>query len=71
MTLCLAVALFVLVLVVSAGDISVSAHSAVLIDADSGRVLWSKNADEKMSMASTTKIMTALVAVENTDIKRS
>ena len=69
MTLCLAVALFVLVLVVRASDISVSAHSAVLIDADSGRVLWSKNADEKMSMASTTKIMTALVAVENADIK--
>ena len=42
----------------------VSAKSAVLIDADSGELLCSKNPDERMSMASTTKIMTALVAIE-------
>ncbi len=68
MTLCVALALF-LCLGVSADDINVSAHAAALIDADSGRILWAKNADEQMSMASTTKIMTALVAIENADIK--
>ncbi len=68
MTLCLALALFLCVNV-SADDITVSAHAAALIDADSGRILWAKNADEQMSMASTTKIMTALVAIENADIK--
>ncbi len=68
MTLCIALALF-LCLGVSADDINVSAHAAALIDADSGRILWAKNADEQMSMASTTKIMTALVAIENADIK--
>ena len=46
---------------------SVSAHSAILIDADSGRVLLQKNPDERMGMASTTKIMTAMVALRLCD----
>lgn len=40
-----------------------SAASAILIDADSGRVLYEQNADARMLIASTTKIMTALVAI--------
>lgn len=44
---------------------AISADSAILIDADSGRVLYEKNAYEKRGMASTTKIMTALVVLEN------
>ncbi len=44
---------------------SVSAKSAVLIDADSGAVICEKDPDERLPMASTTKIMTALVAIEN------
>lgn len=43
---------------------SVSAQSAVLIEAESGTVICSKSKDEKLPMASTTKIMTALVALE-------
>lgn len=50
---------------------SVSAKSAILIDGSSGRVIGVKNADLRMSMASTTKIMTALVAIENCDIKKT
>lgn len=46
-------------------SIGVSASSAILIEADSGRVVFEKNADARRSMASTTKIMTALVAIEN------
>ena len=41
------------------------AKSAVLIDGESGRVLFGKNYDKKMAMASTTKIMTCIVALEN------
>lgn len=41
------------------------AKSAILIDADSKRVLYEKNGYEKMAMASTTKIMTCLIAIEN------
>ena len=45
----------------------VSARSAVLMDAKSGIILGAKNPDERLPMASTTKIMTALVALENAD----
>ena len=43
----------------------VSAKSAILMHADSGRVLYEKNADEHMLIASTTKIMTAIVVLEH------
>lgn len=51
-------------------DLSVSARSAVLIEASSGEVIWAKNPDTRMPMASTTKIMTALVALEMGDITK-
>lgn len=44
--------------------LSVSASSAVLMVADTGEVLFEKNAHERRSMASTTKIMTALLTAE-------
>ncbi len=47
----------------AAGKPAVSAECAILIDADSGRVVWEKSADTRHAMASTTKIMTALVAL--------
>lgn len=50
--------------VMSATATDLSAESAVLIDAASGRVLLEKNAYERRGMASTTKIMTAIVALE-------
>lgn len=40
------------------------ARSAVLMDGRSGRILFSKNADEVLPMASTTKIMTCILALE-------
>ena len=43
---------------------SVSAVSAVLINADTGTIVWEKNAYEQRAMASTTKIMTALLTAE-------
>ncbi len=42
-----------------------SASSAILIHADSGQVLYRKNSEAQMLIASTTKIMTALVVAEN------
>ena len=41
------------------------ARSACLMDADSGRVLYSKNSEQKLPMASTTKIMTCILALED------
>ena len=43
---------------------SLSASAAVLLHPDSGEICYGKNADVRMPMASTTKIMTALVAIE-------
>lgn len=42
-----------------------SAKSAILIHADSGEVLYEKCADDEMLIASTTKLMTALVVLQN------
>ena len=46
---------------------SVSAASAILVETENGRVLFAKNAQEPRAMASTTKIMTALLALEQPD----
>ena len=43
--------------------------SIVVMDGDSGRILFGKNEDERKLIASTTKIMTAIVALENSNIK--
>jgi len=51
-----------------AGAVEVSASSAILMDMDSGRVLYEKNADARMLIASTTKIMTALVALRDGEL---
>lgn len=51
--------------IVFCDDLSLNGQSYILIDCISGRVLYEKNAHTKMPMASTTKIMTALIALEN------
>ena len=43
----------------------ITAESAVLIDADTGVILYNKNMDTRQFPASTTKIMTCLLAIEN------
>ena len=47
---------------------AISAKCAILIDAQTGRVLYEKQAEEKSLIASTTKIMTALVICEQTNV---
>lgn len=49
-------------------DVSTSARACVIIDQLTGRVLLAHNADEPLPMASTTKIMTALLALEKGDL---
>ncbi len=51
-------------------SLGVSAASAVLMEAESGAVLYEKDADARRPMASTTKIMTALVAIEENDLAK-
>ena len=49
---------------------STSARSAILMDMDSGRVLYGNNVHYVQSVASISKIMTAIVAIENSDIEK-
>ena len=56
----------VLILTPRAG--AVSAEKAILLDAVSGRALYERNADEQSLIASTTKIMTALVVCEQCNV---
>ncbi len=46
-------------------DLKLYARSAILMDADSGRILYAENAEAVMAVASTTKIMTCILAVES------
>lgn len=52
-----------------AESFSLSADAAVMIDAKTGRILYEKNAFIKKPMASTTKIMTAILAIDNGNLK--
>ncbi len=47
---------------------AISAQKAILMDATTNRVLYEKNADERSLIASTTKIMTALVVCEQCNV---
>lgn len=47
---------------------SINASAAIAIDTVSGRILYEKNAFTKKPMASTTKVMTAIIAIENNDL---
>ncbi len=46
---------------------AIAAAAGILIDASDGSILWEKNSRERRAIASTTKIMTALVVLENAE----
>lgn len=48
----------------------ISASSAIAMDLDNGRVLYGYNLEESRLIASTTKIMTAIIAIENSDLSK-
>lgn len=52
---------------INALELNISSESAILYNLDSGEVLYEKNSDEVRQIASLTKIMTALVTIENVD----
>lgn len=49
-------------------NLDINASSAILIDGDTGKILYEKSAYEKREPASTTKIMTALLTLEHTKL---
>lgn len=50
-------------------EISTHAHASAVIDVQSGRILYSSNGDEETRIASLTKIMTAIVAIEHGNLE--
>lgn len=48
-------------------SLNLSAKSAIAVDAETGEIIFNKNSKEKLPVASTVKIMTALIALENAD----
>lgn len=48
-------------------EINVRSEAVILADADTGEILYEKNADERMYPASITKLMTAMVVLDNCD----
>ena len=56
--------------VTSANGLSVSAESAIVLEATTGDVVFEKDADTRRPMASTTKIMTAITALEAGDLTK-
>ncbi len=51
-----------------AAEPTVAAQGAALMDGKTGRLLWGKNVDVPLAMASTTKIMTAILVLERADL---
>ena len=63
-----AAALLAAVLVLHCPANAVSAEKALVLDAVTGRVIYEKNADQQALIASTTKIMTALIVCEQCNV---
>ena len=53
------------------GSLSLEADAAILIDLTTGKVLYEKNADASEYPASTTKMLTAILALENLDLENT
>ena len=65
--LCLTMPISTFALPVGSSPPALSAKSAILINGESGAVYYGKNEDQRLGMASTTKLMTAIVALELAD----
>lgn len=50
---------------------TIDSEAGLLIDSNSGKILFEKNADKKMYPASTTKLLTAILVVENCSLDES
>lgn len=66
---CIILVLFIMAPITVLG-LGTSAKGAILINGDTGEVIYEQNADTRLSMASTTKIMTALLLCEHGDFER-
>ncbi len=68
--ICMVLVFLIFSVSTNAVSLGISASAAVVMVAQTGEVLYEKEAHTKRSMASTTKIMTSLIALETADLKR-
>ena len=52
-------------------ELNLNSRIAIAYDRKSGKVIWGKNENKRTAMASTTKIMTAIVLIENADLNQT
>ena len=62
--------LLIMLIPINVNAFSSNAKGAILMDMDSGRILYAKNSHYVQSVASISKIMTAIIAIENADINK-
>lgn len=61
--------LFLITVILPVKTLAISAGSAIAMDLDNGRVLYGYNLNEERLIASTTKIMTAIIAIEKGNLE--
>lgn len=61
---------FIFLLLILFFPTNVFALSSIVMDIDTGRIIYQKNSNNKQLIASTTKIMTAIVAIENGKLEK-
>lgn len=68
--LCFGVGIVMFLSAFSVSAVSTSAKAAILINGDTGEIIYSHNHETRLPMASTTKIMTALLLCEKGDLNK-
>ena len=67
---CFVLAIVLFSPIISVGAVSTSAKAAILINGDTGEIIYEQNSTLKLPMASTTKIMTGLLLCEMGDLEK-
>ncbi len=57
-----------IVIAVEKEELKITSKAGIVLEQSTGRILWEKNSKERLKIASTTKILTAIVVVENVDL---
>lgn len=65
-----AIMIFIFIAILNIKTEAVSASAYTVIEQSSGRILYQANGEQKMPMASTTKVMTAILVIENLDLMK-
>ena len=57
------------VFAIDSNELKITSKAGIVMEQTTGRVLWEKNSKERVKIASTTKVLTAIIAVENANLE--